>query len=114
MAEQPYQAVLAVISDGRSVTEVAGADLTVVSNNCGVDGAGLGLLLEQHRISRVIASYVGENKEFARQYLSGELHVELKSAERKRDVNVDHCRSFARSAGSAIRKPTARRSTAPR
>ena len=52
-------------------------DLTVVSNNCGVDGAGLGLLLEQGRISRVIASYVGENKEFARQYLSGELTVEL-------------------------------------
>ncbi|QYJ03067.1 CoA transferase subunit A [Nocardioides panacisoli] len=52
-------------------------DLTVVSNNCGVDGAGLGLLLEAGRISRVIASYVGENKEFARQYLSGELTVEL-------------------------------------
>jgi 3-oxoacid CoA-transferase subunit A len=52
-------------------------ELTIVSNNCGVDGAGLGLLLEAHRISRVIASYVGENKEFARQYLAGELTVEL-------------------------------------
>ncbi|WP_193043907.1 CoA transferase subunit A [Mycolicibacterium baixiangningiae] len=52
-------------------------DLTVVSNNCGVDGAGLGLLLEAGRISRVIASYVGENKEFGRQYLAGELTVEL-------------------------------------
>ncbi|WP_206050881.1 CoA transferase subunit A [Nocardioides speluncae] len=52
-------------------------ELTVVSNNCGVDGAGLGLLLERGRIARVIASYVGENKEFARQYLAGELHVEL-------------------------------------
>lgn len=52
-------------------------DLQVVSNNCGTDGAGLGLLLEQRRIRRVIASYVGENKEFARQYLSGELEVEL-------------------------------------
>ena len=52
-------------------------DLTVVSNNCGVDGAGLGLLLENRRITRVIASYVGENREFARQYLSGELQVEL-------------------------------------
>ena len=51
--------------------------LSVVSNNCGVDGAGLGLLLEEHRIARVIASYVGENKEFARQYLAGELEVEL-------------------------------------
>lgn len=55
-----------------------GADeLGVVSNNCGVDGAGLGLLLEARRINRVIASYVGENKEFARQYLAGELEVEL-------------------------------------
>lgn len=52
-------------------------ELTIVSNNCGVDGAGLGLLLEAHRISRVVASYVGENKEFARQYLAGELTVEL-------------------------------------
>jgi len=52
-------------------------DLTIVSNNCGVDGAGLGLLLEAHRISRLIASYVGENKEFARQYLAGEVTVEL-------------------------------------
>jgi 3-oxoacid CoA-transferase subunit A len=55
-----------------------GADhLTVVSNNCGVDGAGLGLLLDAHRIDRVIASYVGENKEFARQFLAGEVQVEL-------------------------------------
>lgn len=52
-------------------------DLTVVSNNCGVDGAGLGILLGEHRISRVIASYVGENKEFARQFLAGELEVQL-------------------------------------
>lgn len=52
-------------------------DLTIVSNNCGVDGAGLGLLLESQRISRVIASYVGENREFGRQYLAGELTVEL-------------------------------------
>ena len=53
------------------------SELTVVSNNCGVDGAGLGLLLSANRISRVIASYVGNNKEFARQYLAGELTVEL-------------------------------------
>ncbi|WP_406221549.1 CoA transferase subunit A [Streptomyces canus] len=51
--------------------------LKVVSNNCGVDGQGLGLLLADGRISRVTDSYVGENKEFARQYLSGELEVEL-------------------------------------
>ena len=48
-----------------------------MSNNCGVDGAGLGLLLGAGRIRRVTASYVGENKEFARQYLAGELEVEL-------------------------------------
>ncbi|WP_028659361.1 CoA transferase subunit A [Nocardioides insulae] len=60
-----------------ALLEQGAGDLEVVSNNCGVDGAGLGLLLEGRRISRVIASYVGENKEFARQYLSGELTVEL-------------------------------------
>ena len=52
-------------------------DLTIASNNCGVDGAGLGLLLEAGRINRVIASYIGENKEFGRQYLAGEVTVEL-------------------------------------
>ena len=52
-------------------------DLRVVSNNAGVDGWGLGILLADHRISRMTSSYVGENKEFARQYLSGELEVEL-------------------------------------
>jgi 3-oxoacid CoA-transferase subunit A len=51
--------------------------LQVVSNNCGVDGWGLGILLAERRISRMTSSYVGENKEFARQYLSGELEVEL-------------------------------------
>jgi len=55
-----------------------GADeLEAVSNNCGVDQLGLGRLLFAHRIRRVIASYVGENKEFARQYLQGELELEL-------------------------------------
>ena len=52
-------------------------DLRVVSNNCGVDDFGLGLLLREHRIARMTASYVGENKEFERQFLSGELEVEL-------------------------------------
>ncbi|MFB6613877.1 CoA transferase subunit A [Streptomyces sp. NPDC085524] len=51
--------------------------LHVVSNNCGVDDRGLGLLLRDGRIARMTSSYVGENKEFARQYLSGELEVEL-------------------------------------
>lgn len=53
------------------------SDLHVASNNLGVDGWGLGVLLEEHRISRVTASYIGDNKEFARQYLGGELEVEL-------------------------------------
>ncbi|XP_050400860.2 succinyl-CoA:3-ketoacid coenzyme A transferase 1, mitochondrial [Patella vulgata] len=52
-------------------------DLTVVSNNAGVDDFGLGLLLQQKQIKRMISSYVGENAEFERQYLSGELEVEL-------------------------------------
>ena len=52
-------------------------DLEAVSNNCGVDGWGLGMLLAERRIRRMVSSYVGENKEFARQYLSGELEVEL-------------------------------------
>ncbi|MDX2850449.1 CoA transferase subunit A [Streptomyces sp. PA03-3a] len=51
--------------------------LAVVSNNCGVDDGGLGLLLRAGRIARMTSSYVGENKEFARQYLEGELEVEL-------------------------------------
>ena len=52
-------------------------NLTVVSNNCGVDNFGLGLLLKQKQIGHVIASYVGENAEFERQYLSGEILLEL-------------------------------------
>lgn len=52
-------------------------DLTVVSNNMGVDGKGLGVLLENRQVSRVLASYVGENREFARQFLEGELEVEF-------------------------------------
>ncbi|WP_265447749.1 CoA transferase subunit A [Flexivirga meconopsidis] len=55
----------------------AATDLEVVSNNCGVDDWGLGILLRDKRIRRIVASYVGENKEFTRQYLEGELEVEL-------------------------------------
>ena len=51
--------------------------LTCISNNAGVDGFGLGKLLETKQIKKMIASYVGENKEFERQYLNGELEVEL-------------------------------------
>ncbi|WP_270179140.1 CoA transferase subunit A [Alkalihalobacillus sp. CinArs1] len=52
-------------------------DLTVISNNCGVDDWGLGLLLKNKQIKKMVGSYVGENKEFERQVLSGELEVEL-------------------------------------
>ena len=51
--------------------------LTVVSNNCGVDGWGLGKLLDTRQIRRMVSSYVGENKEFARQFLAGEVEVEF-------------------------------------
>ncbi|MGW5434151.1 CoA transferase subunit A [Streptomyces sp. NPDC004059] len=89
------QEALADVTDGRSfavggfglsgVPEVligalheSGArDLRIVSNNCGVDGRGLGILLAAGRIGRVTGSYIGENKEFSRQYLGGELEVEL-------------------------------------
>ena len=52
-------------------------DLTVISNNAGVDGFGLGKLLNTRQITKMISSYVGENKEFERQYLSGELQLEF-------------------------------------
>lgn len=60
-----------------ALAESGATNLEVFSNNCGVDGHGLGILLALRRIHRVTASYVGENKEFARQYLSGEIEVEL-------------------------------------
>lgn len=52
-------------------------NLTVASNNCGVDGFGLGILLESKQIKKMLSSYVGENAEFMRQYLSGELQLEF-------------------------------------
>ncbi|MET7768415.1 CoA transferase subunit A [Nocardia sp. NPDC005366] len=61
----------------RALAESGVSNLEIFSNNCGVDDHGLGILLSAGRIRRVVASYVGENKEFARQYLSGELEVEL-------------------------------------
>jgi 3-oxoacid CoA-transferase subunit A len=60
-----------------ALLETGVTDLEAVSNNCGVDDWGLGRLLSAGRIRRMVSSYVGENKEFARQYLSGELEVEL-------------------------------------
>ena len=52
-------------------------NLTIVSNNAGIDGAGLGLLLESKQVKKMISSYVGENKLFAQQYLAGELEIEF-------------------------------------
>jgi 3-oxoacid CoA-transferase subunit A len=52
-------------------------DLTVVSNNAGLDNVGLGMLLQKHQIRKMIASYIGENKEFERQYLAGEIELEF-------------------------------------
>lgn len=60
-----------------ALRDSAARDLTVVSNNAGVDGFGLGLLLETRQIAKMISSYVGENKEFERQYLAGELQLEF-------------------------------------
>lgn len=66
----PEKSIEAILKKGTK-------DLTVVSNNCGVDDWGLGLLLANKQISKMIASYVGENKIFEQQFLSGELEVEL-------------------------------------
>jgi 3-oxoacid CoA-transferase subunit A len=60
-----------------AVRDSGAKDLTVVSNNAGIDGAGLGLLLQTRQIRKMISSYVGENAEFARQYLAGELEIEF-------------------------------------
>jgi 3-oxoacid CoA-transferase/3-oxoacid CoA-transferase subunit A len=61
----------------RALREQGTRNLTVVSNNCGIDDFGLGILLRNRQIKKMVSSYVGENKEFERQYLSGELEVEL-------------------------------------
>lgn len=61
----------------RALLEQGATSLETVSNNLGIDGVGLGLLLDAGRIRRTVNSYVGENKEFARQYLGGELELEL-------------------------------------
>ncbi|MGB6490760.1 MAG: CoA transferase subunit A [Methylovirgula sp.] len=60
-----------------AVRDLGVKDLTVISNNAGVDGAGLGILLETRQIKKMVSSYVGENKLFAEQFLSGELELEF-------------------------------------
>jgi len=61
----------------QALRDLGVSGLTVVSNNCGVDDFGLGILLQNRQIRKMVSSYVGENKEFERQYLAGELEVEL-------------------------------------
>ncbi|WP_071394319.1 CoA transferase subunit A [Bacillus tuaregi] len=61
----------------QALSETGVKDLTVISNNCGIDDWGLGILLRRKQIKKMISSYVGENKEFERQFLSGEIEVEL-------------------------------------
>ncbi len=60
-----------------AVKAIGAKDLTVISNNAGIDGVGLGLLLETRQIRKMVSSYVGENKLFAQQYLAGELELEF-------------------------------------
>ncbi len=60
-----------------AIREAGVRDLTIVSNNAGIDGAGLGLLLETRQVRRMVSSYVGENKTFMAQYLAGELEIEF-------------------------------------
>src|SRR5881394_1065452 len=60
-----------------AIRDSGAKNLTIVSNNAGVDGAGLGLLLETRQIKKMISSYVGENKLFAQQFLAGELEIEF-------------------------------------
>jgi 3-oxoacid CoA-transferase subunit A len=60
-----------------AIHEAGTKDLTVISNNCGVDGFGLGILLDARQIKKMLSSYVGENKEFERQFISGELELEF-------------------------------------
>jgi 3-oxoacid CoA-transferase subunit A len=60
-----------------ALRDTGAKNLTIVSNNMGVDGKGLGILLENNQVKKVISSYVGENKLFAEQYLNGELEVEF-------------------------------------
>ena len=60
-----------------SIVKSGVKNLTIASNNCGVDGFGLGKLLDTHQIKKMMSSYVGENDEFMRQYLSGELEIEF-------------------------------------
>src|SRR4026209_899909 len=62
----------------KAIRDAGVKNLTIVSNNAGVDGAGLGLLLETGQVKKMISSYVGENKLFAQQYLAGELESALK------------------------------------
>lgn len=76
------------------ILETGISDITAVSNNAGVDDFGLGLLLKARRIKRMISSYVGENAEFERQYLQGELELEFTPQVSVKIVSANNnCRS---------------------
>ena len=60
-----------------AIAEKGTSELTIISNNCGTDHQGLGVLLQSRQVKKMISSYVGENKEFERQFLEGEIEVEL-------------------------------------
>jgi 3-oxoacid CoA-transferase subunit A len=90
-----------------AIRESGAKNLTVVSNNAGIDGVGLGVLLETRQISKMISSYVGENKTFMQQYLAGELEIEFNPqgtlAERIRAGGAGVTAFFTRTgAGTAI------------
>ena len=80
-------------------------NLTCISNNAGVDDFGLGLLLQQKQIKKMISSYVGENAEFERQMLSGELEVELIPQGTLANVVVQHKQEFLHSSLLQVTEP---------
>src|SRR5476649_1000473 len=75
-----------------AIRDAGTKNLTVISNNCGIDGFGLGLLLATGQIKKMISSYVGENKLFAELYLSGKLELEFNPRSEERRVGKE-CRS---------------------
>lgn len=88
-----------------AIRDSGAKDLTFISNNAGVDGVGLGQLLKTRQIKKMISSYVGENRTFAQQYLSGELELEFTPA--------GTLAERIRAGGAGIRPSTPRPASAP-
>ncbi|OYX68876.1 MAG: succinyl-CoA--3-ketoacid-CoA transferase [Caulobacter sp. 32-67-35] len=92
-----------------AIRETGVKDLTVVSNNCGVDGFGLGILLENRQIKKMISSYVGENKLFEQLYLSGELELEFNPQGTLADADLSIVKAWKADAeGNLVYRKTAR------